>query len=311
MAGKKKQAAKTPKSAKPKAKSAAGKPMSPEAAIAAARAAAYTDEDPAKAFEHFRPLAEKVPADGLAVFTGQALLMRANIKAALEAIEPHLPAAVSKLHDPMLTDVFELPSLVMALDFAAGRVPVAKLSAGEIEKMLAEGAPWRELMLRYLEVAAHPLIGLLPRERVIKVRQGTGKLDQAQDFVAIPGLFVEFKDALAGKHPFPAEKLDLLATLGGVLVQNVRPGRSVTEVRKRTAEAILRDQLAELVVARYDHLEVLATVAVGRRKAAELLPALRSAVTLGAAAASGEPAGAVEATPAQPAAGANGAANEG
>jgi hypothetical protein len=313
MAKAKKQAGKAVASAKQKngsggkSKSAQGKPKpsSPEAAIAAARAAAYTDEDPVRAFEHFRPLAEKVPADGLAIFTGQPLLMRANIKAALEAIEPHLPAAVAKLHDPRLSDVFELPSLVMALDFAAGRVPVAKLSPGEIEKMLAEGAPWRELMLAYLEIAAHPLVGLLPRERVIKVRQGTGKLDKAQDFVAIPGLFTEFGAALAGKHPFPADKLELLGTLGSVLVQNVKPGRAVSEVPKRTSEAVLRDQLAELVTARYDHLEVLAAVALGRRKAAELLPALRSAVAQGTGAATGAPQGAT----AQPAAEANGASN--
>ena len=52
---------------------------------------------------------------------------------------------------------------------------------------------------------------------------------------------------------------------------------------KRTPESILRDQLASLVVARYDQLQVLATVALGKRKADELLPALRSAVSLGAA----------------------------
>src|SRR5262249_20724130 len=151
-------------------------------------------------------------------------------------------------------EVFELPALVMALEVAAGRVPVAKLSAGEIDKMLAEGAPWRELMLTFLEVASHPLIGLLPAERVARVPAGKGKLDKAQDFVALPGLFAEFKDALAGKHPFPADKLDLLATLGGALVQQVKPGRAMMEVPKRTSEAILRDQVAALVAERYDDL---------------------------------------------------------
>jgi hypothetical protein len=199
--------------------------------------------------------------------------------------------------------VFELPSLIMALEFAVGRVPVAKLSAGEIEKMLAEGAPWRELMLSFLEVVRHPLINLVPRERVAAVRAGTGKLDQAEDFVAIPGLFAEFASALAGKNPFPAEKIELLSTLGGTLVKYVRPGNAVVEVAKRSKESILRDQLAAMVADRYDHLQVLATIALGKRKADELLPALRSSVGFARAAsvsaaipvANGAPAAAVPA----------------
>lgn len=253
--------------------------------VAAARAAAFTDESPQRAFAHFRPLAEKVPTDGLPVFAAQPMLVRSNVIAALAALEPHLVTVAAQLATAKLRDIFELPSLVMALDFAVGRVPVAKLSAGEIDKMLADGGPWRELMLSYLEVAAHPLLDLLPRARVAAVRAGSGKLDKARDFVALAGLFAEFGDALKDKHPFPADKIDWLATLGGTLVQQIRPGRAVAQVAKRSAEAILRDQLAALVVERYDHLQVLAGVAVGRRNADELLPALRSAVAVGATAA--------------------------
>lgn len=263
---------------KGKKKSAAANPA---ALIAAARAAAFTNEAPAKAFAHFRPLAETVSTVDLPVFTGQPLLMRANILAALDAVEPHLGVAVSALHEPGLEQIFELPAMVMGLDFAAGRVPVAKLSAGEINKMLVEGAPWRELLLTFLEVAAHPLLGLLPRERVAAVRAGSGKLDQAQDFVSLPGLFAEFGPALAGKHPFPADTIDRLATLGGTLVQNVKPGNAINQVAKRSSESILRDQLASLVADRYDRLQVLAAVALGKRKADELLPALRAAVGFG------------------------------
>jgi hypothetical protein len=143
-------------------------------------------------------------------------------------------------------------------------------------------------------LASHPLINLLPRERVAKVREGTGKLDSARDFVALPGLFAEYSDALHGKHPFPADKLDLLATLGGTLVQNVKPSRAHGEVAKRTAEAILRDQFAFLAAERYDHLQVLAAVALGKRKADALLPALRSAAALGG------PEGAAETAPTAP-----------
>lgn len=263
-------------------------PQDPAALIAQAKAAAFSDEHPAQAFAHFRPLAEAVPTQDLPVFTSQALLMRANIQSALGLVEPHLPKALSALREPKLEELFELPSLVMGLDFAAGRVPVAKLSKGEIEQMLSEGAPWRDLLLRYLEVVSHPLLNLVPQERVAAIRSGTGKLDQAQDFTALPGLFAEYSGALAGKHPFPAEKIDLLATLGGALLQHVKPGRAEV-VSKRTGEAILRDQFAQLVADRYDRLQVMAAVALGKRQADALLPALRSGVA--SKRAEGEPGG--------------------
>lgn len=261
-----------------KQRPAPSQPLDAAAIIAAARANAFTDEHPQHAFEHFRPLAEAVSLDDLPVFTGQPLLMRANVNRALSLVEPHLPAAVGRLPDAPLQAIFELPALTMALDFAVSRVPTAKLSQQEILDMLREGAPWRELMLTYLEVASHPLLGLLPAERVAAVRAGSGKLDSARDFVAIPGLFTEFAEKLAGKHPFAQEKIDELGTLGAALVQQLKPGRAVRETGKRGEESILRDRFAALVERRYDDLQVLAALAVGRRKADELLPALRSAV---------------------------------
>jgi hypothetical protein len=264
-------------------------------AILAARAAAFTVELPQQAFAHFRPLAEGLPAQEYPIFTGQALLMRANIKQALSLLEPHLPAIVSKLKDPGLREIFELPSLVMALDFAAGRVPSARISAGELTQMLSEGGPWRELMLSYLEVASHPLLGLLPQERVAAVRSGSGRLDKAQDFVALAGLFAEFAEPLAGKHPFPAESIERLSALGGALVQQLKPGNTI-QTPRRTPEALLRDRFAFLVSERYDHLQVLATVALGKRKADELLPALRSAVAVRSGASTAAPRDAPPAT---------------
>ncbi|APR87342.1 hypothetical protein A7982_12691 [Minicystis rosea] len=278
----KKLAGKSGKAA-PAKKQAPASLVTPAARIAEARAAAFADTHPEKAFNHFRPLAEAVPLADLPIFTGQPLLMRANVVRALEAVAPHLESAVARLPDAPVREVLELPGLTLALDFATARVPLAKLSAREIDGMLDEGGPWRELMLRYLEVASHPLLGLLPAERVRAVRAGSGKLDKARDFVALPGLFTEFAAALDGKHPFPAEKIEMLGTLGSALVQQIRPGRAPVDVPTRGPEALLRDRFAALVEERYDALQVLASVAVGRRKADELLPPLRSSIPSGSA----------------------------
>jgi hypothetical protein len=245
------------------------------------RKRAFTDETPEKAFHHFQPLAEEVPVEGLEVFTGQPLVMHTNVLAALAAVEPHLPAAIDKLRDPPLLEILELPALVMALQFGTRRVPLSHLSPHEIEAMLREGNPLRSLTLSYREVVSHPLVGLLPQERIRAIRHGKGKLDMAQDFADIAGVFHEFAAALEGRHPFSTEQLQRLGELGTVLVLQLRPGQAPPPASVRSPESLVRDQLAKVVADRYDDLQVLATVALGKRRADELLPALRSFVPAG------------------------------
>lgn len=247
------------------------------AILAEARARAYTSLAPAEAFAHFRPQAEAIPAEGVALFKGVPLLMLANVQAALAVLTPELPTAVRLLRAPRVVDVLELPSLVMGLEFASQRVPSAAPSAGDIDRMLEEGSPWRALALDFLEVLANPLVNLVPAERVKAIREGHGKLDRAQDFVAIAGVFQEFAPALVGKNPIPAAGIARLGELGATLLQALKPGNARRSPTTRAPEAVLRDQFAALVEARYDHLRVIATVVFGAARAGELLPALRSA----------------------------------
>jgi hypothetical protein len=53
----------------------------------------------------------------------------------------------------------------------------------------------------------------------------------------------------------------------------------VAVIAKRSSESILRDQFALLVAERYDQLLVMTAIALGKREADELLPALRSSAT--------------------------------
>ena len=245
--------------------------------VAAARAAAFVTDDPAAALEHFRPLAAGVSTVDLTPLNGAPLVMLANVKSALATLEPHLGDVAARLSGARLTEVFELPTLVLALDAAAARVPSRSLSSGEIEKLLAEGRPLRELSLSYFEIVSHPLFAIVPAERVRSIRAGHGKVDTSRDFVALAALFTEFREAIEGRHPFTEAMVACLAELGATLLQQVRPGGASAPEKKRGDESVLRDQLAALVEDRYDHLLVLASVALGRRKADALLPALRSA----------------------------------
>lgn len=259
-------------------KAGGGKAVTPK--TGAKGKAPFSTTSPEEAFAHFRALAAAVPKTDLTVFTGQPMLMHANVKTALAMVGDALDAAAAKLKDARVAEVRELPSLILALDFAQGRVPVVQLSAKDIERMLREGGPWREVLLNYLEVVSSPLVGLVPAERVAAIRAGHGKLDAARDFVAITGLFTEFAGALAGKHPFPQDKIDALGTLGAALLQEIKPGRAAAPVGARSEESILRDQFARLVEDRFEHLQLLATIALGK-KGASALPALRSAVAVG------------------------------
>lgn len=245
--------------------------------IARARAEAYSDKDPARAFAHFRSIAEGVSTEGIAVFTGRPMVMLANVNAALVALAPALPRAVEQLRAPRLREVFEIPSLVLGLEFASQRVPATKMSAGEIAALFDEMSPLRAVTLDYLTVASNPLVQLVPETRVRTIREGAGKLDGAQDAVAIPGVFHEFATALEGKHPFTAAQLARLGELGAALLQQLKPGGATKGTSARPPEAVLRDQFGALVVERYDYLLVLAALALGKARADALLPALRSA----------------------------------
>lgn len=245
-------------------------------AVEALIARAFDDEDPAACFAHFHTAAERVVEEGLEVWRGSTSVAAANIDAALAAVRPGLPAALARLADVDVTGLFELPALARAVGYAVQRVPTAVLSAGEIDALLDEGGVLRELTLTFLEVASHPRIGLLPPERVRAVREGTGKLDKAWDFVAIPGLFREFDAALAGKHPFLPEHMELLASHGARLVNAIKAADAPRPASVRGPEALTRDRYAALLVDRYDQLLEVGAVIFGVRRLADHVPPLLS-----------------------------------
>jgi len=259
-------------------------PLSPspvssaEARVATAHAAAFVTTNQAEAFAHFRPLAEAVPTEGLSPSPGKLALVRSNITEALKVLSPELPRVAAAMVDPPLQEVLELPALALALSFAAARVPARSYSAGEIAAARADLAPLREVTLNYLEVAAHPLVALVPAERVQAIRSGKGSLDNAQDGVAIAGVFAEFATALEGHHPFTATQLDQMEEVGNMLVQTLQPGNAVSTPASESHEAVvLRDQFEALLVARYEQLKLCASMAFLPTRAQALIPALRRA----------------------------------
>jgi len=251
-------------------------PVAVDARLEAAQKRAFQSTDPAAAFAHFRAEAEAVTREGLAVFTADPALVLQNVKTAVSVLSPRLPEVALHLVDPPYATVLELPALALALLHAANRVPARKLSEGEIQEAQREVAPLRALTLTYLEVASDPLLGLLPTERVRKVRAGSGPLDLAGDAVVISELFEEYGESLHGKHPFRPEHLTRMAELGATLLQSLKPARAPSTPAERQPAAVLRDQFAALLVTRYDALRLCASAVFGPTQAAVVIPALRA-----------------------------------
>ena len=265
-------------------------PTAADDRLTVAQKSAFQSMDPAACFAHFRPLAEQVPTEGLAVFNADAALVLQNVKTAVSVLGPRLPEVALRLVDPPFVAVLELPSLALALLHAANRVPARKLSEGEIRDALAEVAPMRALTLTFLDVASDPALGLLPTERVRAVRAGKGPLDLAGDAVVLSDLFAEYGESLSGKHPFRPEQLTRMAELGALLLQSLKPGRAPASATAREPAAVLRDQFAALLADRYEELRLCASVVFRPSQAAVVIPALRaSSGQASAATEAGEP----------------------
>ncbi len=251
-------------------------PTAADDRLTAAQKQAFQSTDPAACFAHFRPLAEQVPTEGLAVFNAEATLVLNNVKTAVSILGPRLPEVAHHLVDPPFVAVLELPALALALVHAANRVPARKLSEGEIQDALAEVAPLRALTLSYLEVASDPAVGLVPAERVRAVRSGKGPLDLAGDATVLSELFEEYGESLSGKHPFRPDQLARMGELGASLIQSLKPGRAPATTVARQPAAVLRDQFAALLADRYEELRLCASAVFRHSQAAVLIPALRA-----------------------------------
>ena len=251
-------------------------PTATDDRLMAAQKQAFQSTDPAACYAHFRPLAEQVPTEGLAVFNADGALVLHNVKTAVAVLGPRLPEVAHRLVDPPFVAVLELPALALALVHASNRVPARKLSEGEIRDALTEVAPLRALALSFLEVASDPAVGLLPAERVQAVRSGKGPLDLAGDAVVLSDLFAEYGESLSGKHPFRPDQLTRMAELGASLLQSLKPGRAPATSAAREPAAVLRDQFAALLADRYEELRLCASAVFRPSQAAVVIPALRA-----------------------------------
>jgi hypothetical protein len=235
--------------------------------------APFVTTDPRAAFDHFAPQASAMTGD-VPVLSFEVSVARHNVEVACAAFAPYLGDVKGLAPSVEPTTIAELPALALALEFAANAVPLAARSDGSIDAAMRELGQVRLDTLAYLEIAARR--GLVDEGRVAKVRAGHGKLDFANDCVAIGGIFADAAAALAGKHPFTKAELDLLATKGAWLRGELTPGGAPRRPSERDPAAVTRDRLAKLLDDGYGELEKVAGVKWGAAALRDHIPLLRS-----------------------------------
>jgi hypothetical protein len=233
----------------------------------------FQTSDSAQAYAHFAPLVASTPDDQLAPWHAHDDLIRTNLARGVSAVQPTDPTLV------------ELPTLALAMTFAAGRA--GSVDKTELHSRQARLRPARDLSLRQAEIFAD--MGLVDAGKVRDIRAGSGGLDEAKDGIALAALLQA--PALAGKHPFTPAFLAQLAEDGNWLLPMVTPRGAAPAKAERTADERVRDQLWTELLRRYDLLYAAGVVKWGKRAVDAHVPSLlqRAAPVHAAPAAKADP----------------------
>ena len=235
----------------------------------------FTSSGAKECFEHFSPIARQIPEDTLEPCRLDVEIARANASRGVEALRPHLDLVRKRLPECSIPDLLEIPSIALALMFAAGKI-VRTTSSGEIDDRLAAVRPVREAALRQLEVFS--LLGLLPKAVPTAIRAGFGALDTARDAQAIVGVFHDHRAAFEGKHPFTDAQLRKLGEDGDWLVAAIKPAMAKGAPIDRDPAAVLRDQLFALLSERHEQLRHAGVVIFGLKDLDANIPPLGSRI---------------------------------
>lgn len=240
-------------------------------------ATAFTTQDPAAAYGHFLPLAQAIAASAVTPFRLDPDVVRANVDTGAGVFAPIAAAVHTALPSAPVNDFLELPSLALALIYAADQV-VGHASTGDIKQHVATLTTLREPTLAQLEVFASPLVNLADPNRVHAIRTGSGVLKRAHDAVNIAGYFAELGSAVTGKHPFTAAQLASLSQTGQWLVAQLTPSQAPATPPAVDPAAVIRDQLWTLLSTRDDAMRAAAATVLGFDGVQSRIPSLGSHV---------------------------------
>jgi len=180
--------------------------QSKKAAVVATTASSNTARTYEECYLAFLPEARALSPEALASNRGDARLARHNVCAGVEALWPARDRMARELVTLDLGRLWALPDLARAGVYAAKLAERKPASAGELAAKTAFIGTPRMEMMRLAEALGRR--GVFPEEVMRTLPKGKGRIDAAEDVLALVELYnnPNYLEALAGKHPFTAEE---------------------------------------------------------------------------------------------------------
>jgi hypothetical protein len=149
------------------------------------------------AYDLYFPKAQELPADKLSEYRADPQLAYQNIKRGTKSVLAELTRIKHELPLADIEAVRTLPQVAQGLLFAALQVNRDVGSPGTIEALLDRAHPIRRKLLKAADALAES--GEIPEADVAPIRPGRGKVDMANDCVALAAVFRKHAKVIAGK----------------------------------------------------------------------------------------------------------------
>lgn len=251
-------------------------------AKAAAESAPVEVLDAEGAYEAAQGEAKALAAHEVRQCRSDSAVAVVNVQQGVAAVLERVDELGARFSPGEIAAVRGLPARALAFSFAAAQVEASELgSDGTLGRKLVRARALRRQLLRGAEACAEK--GVVPAGEVVKIREGKGPLDTAQDCVQLAAFYRRHAAALAGKTPASDQDIAEAASLGSALVAVLRPrsARPAARTTKQRQEAAaLRDRIWTLLARDHEWLWKMGAILWGK-SVDEHVPPLQSRAVSG------------------------------
>ncbi len=219
----------------------------------------FVTGDPREAFEKVKPAAEALDEREVERFRGSAPDVNRAVRAQVSSLRPHLSVVRERAPWMDLVALQELPTLSLAVLYAAARVRGrgGKAFTAKLERLTV----LRERTVLFLDLAAEE--GVIPVKVARSIGFEDGPVATARDAVAIAKVFRDYSDSLQWRHPFKGSTLRALAKDGAWVLSEL-----TARAEGSSPEGVILDRMGTLLARGCEDLAV-ACVAVWGADAAQ------------------------------------------
>jgi hypothetical protein len=188
------------------------------------------------AYNHVLSRAKALPESAIRK-RGDVPLALANVSTGLAAVLDPKAGLAARWAPARVSALEEARTLALAASFAASRASQLDGKETDLAALIGQMYEKRDLFLAVMDMAAK--WGLLPGERVAKIRAGNGPIDGGQDLIDGVVLCREFSAALENKTPLTTAWLSDAEALGNKVVLEIRSSGARQEINATAREAAL------------------------------------------------------------------------